>query len=489
MQPVNDLLSLPLIFLILALSGAAFFIYSSLTGPLAHLPGPFYTKFTGVVHFINIFRGKRHVYLTSLHAKYGPTVRINPREVSVVDSGSVKQVFKTFLKPVFYENLTAEPTPSVFTTTDPVYHAKLRKLLAGGMSESSLKSLQPVVQSKVNLLMSGLKKERDTKGYMDLYKWNHFYATDVIAELAFGQSFKTLEDGKDHQYVKDIQALVPYNILRVTVTGRPHKETKDWPIWPFTAMEKINVRLLDHAQNALNRYRHHLAQSDNPRPNFFDKIMGEKGHEAAITEDELVSNAKLYLVAGTDTLALPLTYLFYALLESPRVRARLLQDIKLAELPQQPTNDQLRAVTYLDCVIDESLRLYPPIVGPLPRVVPEGGRMLGNCFVPQGITANPFTYLLQRNPDIFPDPETWNPDRWESATKEMKEAMWPFGGGSRICMGRFLARMEMRMAVVAFLQTFETAEVAYGVEDFAPKDMEVVDTILGKPVAEKLLVR
>jgi hypothetical protein len=61
----------------------------------------------------------------------------------------VKQVFRTFLKPVFYENLTTEPTPSVFTTTDPVCHAKVRELLAGGMSESSLKSLQPVVQSKV----------------------------------------------------------------------------------------------------------------------------------------------------------------------------------------------------------------------------------------------------------------------------------------------------------------------------------------------------
>ncbi|CAI7584460.1 unnamed protein product [Penicillium manginii] len=149
MHPANDILSLPFIFFILDLSGAAFFIHSSLTGPLAHLPGPLYTKFTGVVQFISIFRGKRHIYLTSLHAVYGSIVRINPREISVADSESVKQVFRTFLKPVFYENLTAEPTPSVFTTTDPVYHAKLRKLLAGAMSESSLKSLQPVVQSKV----------------------------------------------------------------------------------------------------------------------------------------------------------------------------------------------------------------------------------------------------------------------------------------------------------------------------------------------------
>jgi cytochrome P450 len=100
-----------------------------------------------------------------------------------------------------------------------------------------------------------------------------------------------------------------------------------------------------------------------------DTIMGEKGQDAAVTEDELVSNAKLYLVAGTDTLAITLTYLLWALLGNTQARVRLLKDIKLAGLPDKPTNDQLRTIPYLDHVIDETLRLHPVIVGPLPRVV------------------------------------------------------------------------------------------------------------------------
>ncbi|KAI5244526.1 hypothetical protein E4T43_03835 [Aureobasidium subglaciale] len=135
--------------------------------------GPFLTKFTGLAHFISIFGGQRHLYLDALHDKYGPVVRISPREVSVADYESLRQVFKTvggFLKPESYKTFTAEPTPSVFTTTDPVYHAKFRKMLAPAMSESCLNKLQPVVQAKVDLMMAGLKRERSQKGYMDLYR-------------------------------------------------------------------------------------------------------------------------------------------------------------------------------------------------------------------------------------------------------------------------------------------------------------------------------
>ena len=286
-----------------------------------------------------------------------------------------------------------------------------------------------------------------------------------------------------------MQALIPYNILRATVTGRPHSVTQNWPIWPFTTIEKINTCLTDYAKESLVKYRNQSAQSNDPRPNLFDTIMGEKGQEAAVTEDELVSNAKLYLVAGTDTLAITLTYLLWALLGNTHARGRLLQDIELAGLPDKPTNDQLRSISYLDHVIDETLRLHPVIVGPLPRVVPEGGRMLGGQFIPQDITVNPFTYRLQRNSDLFPDPLTWNPDRWECATQEMKYSIYAFGGGSRVCMGRHLARMELRMAVFAFVRTFKDAELAYGVEGFSPGGMDIVETIVAKPGAEKMLVR
>ncbi|KAI5251229.1 hypothetical protein E4T42_04484 [Aureobasidium subglaciale] len=296
-------------------------------------------------------------------------------------------------------------------------------MLAPAMPESCLNKLQPGVQAKVDLVMAGLKRETSLKGYMDLDKWNHFYATDVIADLAFGQSFKTSETGKS-------------------------------------------------------------AHFNDPRPSLFSTIMGDKGQEAAVTEDDLVSNAKLCLVAGTDALAITLT-------ETSK-RARLVGDIAFASPPSKPTNDQLRSIPYLDHVIDETLRLHSVIVGPLPRVVnyqPEAGRVLGNQLIPQDTTVNPFTRRLQRNSYLLPSPLIWNGDRWESATQRMKHSIYAFGGGSRACVGRHLARIELRMAVVAFLRTFEDAELAYGVEGFGPQGMDIVEIIVAKPVAEQMLFR
>lgn len=64
------------------------------------------------------------------------------------------------------------------------------------MSETTLRTLEPVIQSKTNLMISQLKKEQVTRGFMDVHKWFHFFATDVIAELTFGESFRMLEIGK-----------------------------------------------------------------------------------------------------------------------------------------------------------------------------------------------------------------------------------------------------------------------------------------------------
>lgn len=64
------------------------------------------------------------------------------------------------------------------------------------MSESVLKNFDGVVNSKIDLLMSQTRNEFQQKGYFDLYKWMHFFSTDVIGELAFGDSFRMLDLGK-----------------------------------------------------------------------------------------------------------------------------------------------------------------------------------------------------------------------------------------------------------------------------------------------------
>lgn len=218
----------------------------------------------------------------------------------------------------------------------------------------------------------------------------------------------------------------------------------------------------------------------------FDRVMSGKGKAAEMSRLEIIANAGSFIVAGTDTTATTATYLIWEICQHPSVKAKLLDAIK--DLPQAPTSADLRAIPYIDHLIDETLRLCGAAPGPLPRRVPAGGRTLAGYFVPEGLTVSPVAYVLSRDPEIYPNPEMWVPERWENATKEMHDANFAFGGGSRSCIGMHLARMELRGVVAAFFRQFPNAKVAYGVDGFAPEEMNQIDFFLTKPQGGRCLI-
>lgn len=82
-------------------------------------------------------------------------------------------------------------------------------------------------------------------------------------------------------------------------------------------------------------------------------------------------------------------------------------------------------------VIEESLRMFPAAPSGLPRVVPAGGAQLSGHYLPAGCVVSAQAWSMHRHPDIFPDPHRFDPARWESPTKDMRDAFLAFGGGSR----------------------------------------------------------
>jgi cytochrome P450 len=104
---------------------------------------------------------------------------------------------------------------------------------------------------------------------------------------------------------------------------------------------------------------------------------------------------------------------------------------ELEAVPEDFTYEDLRHVPYLDHVIDETLRRFSTAPAGLPREVPEGGAELCGFHIPAGYTVTTQNYTLHRNPIAFPDPEKFDPSRWESLTQAMKDSFMPFGGGSR----------------------------------------------------------
>ena len=194
-----------------------------------------------------------------------------------------------------------------------------------------------------------------------------------------------------------------------------------------TASESFK-RALNYADQSIERYKRLLASDPtNARPTLFTKLF-QAGDEG-LPDVEIRTEAQAYIVAGSDTTANTLTYLFWSVCRDERVRHALTKE--LSGLPDDFGDQQLKELPYLTQVIDETLRLYSAAPSGLPRAVPPGGAELAGYFLPGGATVCTQAYSLHRDPDIFPSPEKFDPSRWKAPSKAMKDIFMPFGGGSR----------------------------------------------------------
>ncbi|HEX4730169.1 MAG TPA: cytochrome P450 [Solirubrobacterales bacterium] len=178
---------------------------------------------------------------------------------------------------------------------------------------------------------------------------------------------------------------------------------------------------------------------------------GENGERFSDTEirDQLMT----LMFAGHDTSTSTVTFALFELAHHPDVLARLCEEQDLVLSGEAPTIDQLeRELPYLDMVVDEVLRLYPPAwIGPR-RAVRDFE--FGGYEVPRGAYVNYVSWASHRLPEVFPEPEAFVPERF---TRERKAALprgayVPFGGGKRVCIGKRFGQIEVKLVTTMLLQ-------------------------------------
>ncbi|KAG6354950.1 hypothetical protein INS49_004031 [Diaporthe citri] len=475
-------------FVIFALVTLGAFLYTKVfLDPLAKVPGPWYSKYTDVVLKRLWLGGSKTQYVHDLHKKYGPVVRISPHEVDVLDVPAAKEIHSvkaTYAKAPWYRTFATPGTENVFSTTDIDFHRRHRRLLQGPLSETNLKVFHPVVEQRVDLAIQRMKEETKTRGATDVLKWFLFLATDTVGELTFGESFRTLESGEKNEYTKNLETHIRTGAKRTTFPLIA-KIGLYIPIPGFRDTTDVVRKNIQFAEDSLKRYQI-LVEKDpeNPPPTLFTKLF--KGEEDDIlTMKEIRDEAMVYILAGSDTTALTLTYLVWAVCRDAAIRTRLVDE--LAGLHGSFDDAELRRLPYLNQVIDEALRLYASAPAGLPRVVPPGGATLAGYSLPAGTVVSTQAYSMHRIEEIFPDPETFNPSRWEGATKDMRDASMPWGGGSRICLGIHLARLELRLAVARFFTEFPGAKVSR-LDGMCDDDMEPKIFFMMAPKNKRCLI-
>jgi cytochrome P450 len=193
---------------------------------------------------------------------------------------------------------------------------------------------------------------------------------------------------------------------------------------------------------------------DPGRQDILSLLVGARGEGGeAFSDREIRDQVMTLMFAGHDTSASTLTFMLHELARHPEVVASLSEEQDRVLGGATPTVDQLeREMPYLDMVLDEVLRLYPPAwIGPR-RAVREFE--FGGQTVPEGAYVNYCSWASHRIPEVFPDPELFIPERF---TRERKAALprgayVPFGGGSRICIGKRFGQTEVKLVATMLLQ-------------------------------------
>jgi cytochrome P450 len=175
---------------------------------------------------------------------------------------------------------------------------------------------------------------------------------------------------------------------------------------------------------------------------------------------EIVAEVSIMMDAGSDTTAIAINNAMYWLLKNPECLHKLRVEIDnaLDEDEVVAPYDKIKYLPYLRACIDEALRITPPTTFGLPRRTPaEGTPVLGE-FIPGNTSVSISAYVAHRDQAVFPDPETYNPDRWlDEKGKELQPYFITFSAGARGCIGRNISYLEQTVLLASMIHRFEFA--------------------------------
>jgi cytochrome P450 len=209
-------------------------------------------------------------------------------------------------------------------------------------------------------------------------------------------------------------------------------------------------------------------QKDSETPDLLTRFLEamEKNPDT-LNETAVVSLLISMIAAGSDTSSNAIAATMFFLLKNPEKLIKLRAELEAAGLTRPiPVYSQINKLPYLQAVIKEAIRLFPPLTHVIERLVPAGGADIVGKFLPQGTSVGCLQLAMHLNPKVWgPDAEVYRPERWLEASAEqlrvMEVAHIGFGRGRRVCIGQHIAMMEIKKVVSAMLMGFEVSSFSF----------------------------
>ncbi|KAI1423568.1 cytochrome protein [Xylaria sp. FL1777] len=449
---------------------------------LRHIKGPLLLRISGIPHALALLSEDHHNWYNELHRKYGQTVLASPTMIitSSPDLWARSNTYPGYKKSKWYYRAVRYDwrNDNIFTQLVTEKHDARRMQMVRGYSGAENLTLEADIGACVAKLINLVRSKYAGQGKsMDLAQKLGFFTLDVISTIGFGKCYNLLTTDEDpDEYVESIHKGLR-TINRQVALGTwwvnwiPFLGTKPNPDINknkgFFKMAMLNASMVEAKEKEFNEQK---SLGVVPRADMLMSFM-----KNGLSGDQLKTENLLQIVAGADTTAGALRGIMLYVLTNARVYKTLQAEIDDAvasgKAPQRPgiiTTTQAKELRYLQAVIKEGMRIFPPVNNTLSRDTPPGGDTVTidneEIYLPGGVNIIPSFKAMHRNESVYgkdADVDIFRPERWlEEIDEKRLEGMkndinLGFGHGRWSCLGKTIALRELSLVVFELFRNFD----------------------------------
>lgn len=468
-------------------------VYKYLLGPtflppLSPIPKAHFTsRFCSIwLWWISDYQGRENRTICALHKRLGPVIQLSPWEISINSVEGLRTIYiGGFSKHEWFREAFTNygNVPNAACMIHAKEHSARRRILSRVYSKSVLASSEELGNIAQDIIWKRLlplfeagdsdhvdvcvkqRKPRhehsDHERCLNVYPVFESVGMDFVTAYIFGLGNGTnfLSDEKYRDHWLEL-----------------YTESKDQSVKEraFGGIEQSCLDMCDRAEKTLSTTQDGTNESSDisTRPVVYSQMADgldaqkKKANDSNDTATnpkrlEIASELLDHMVASHETLGIAMTYMFYELSRNQVLQGKLREELLTLSptllraggnesfnsrghqtIPQFRTIDSL---PLLNAILQETFRVYAPAPGMLSRVTPfsEKPIVIEGYQIPGGTTVASSAYTLHRNPELFPEPNEWKPERWLDADSDtidrMRKSFWVFGSGGRMCLGNHFA--------------------------------------------------
>ncbi|RDW64318.1 cytochrome P450 [Aspergillus mulundensis] len=432
------------LYLVAGLLVTLFFI-RRLRSPITKIPGPWYTVLTSWVLKYHEFTSNRRLYIHDLHKRYGPTVRIAPNEISLASLEAIREIYASggsgYDKTELYDLFRQFGIKTMFSTLEKQSHSQRKRELADRYAMTNILRDEHVsaIADRARAFVSRCVASAES---VDVYVWLHCFALDGVTNFMFSPGgLRSLDSEEDFEIMEELtyHQSLQKNLLHYYLPALA-------PCFPSCLIPRHSPKTNEYV----------LRMSAQQQPSQHSLVAKLARKDSPLNHAQVAAECKDHMAAGIDTTGDGLCFLMWELSRPQNTR---FQDRLFEELTNADPDTPIDKLPYLDAVVKEALRCAPPIPMSFPRYVPAGGRSIDGHFIPEKTIVSCQPYTVHRlDEDVFPEPDSFNPDRWmdEKGAAQRNRLFFAFSTGGRGCTGRNLAMVEMKVLLREVYSRFRT---------------------------------